>query len=237
MIIVFWCLYLIELGGDLKEFRLFVPILPFIILLIIWILFEFIEQTAVRWALLGLLFSGSLHHALTFQGTSSIKTINELRQTSEQWIMVGNVFKEIFPSGEVTIATSAIGAIPYYSRLPTVDMLGINDRWIAKNGIIFKKDFIAERSMTLDQLQSRNVNLVLGYPQITATKQPFAESFGNLERFFKAAHIPSKSSHIVDTQLLEIPLRNGLKITVLYLQSTPYLDDLIHQHNWIVHSL
>ena len=32
------------------------------------------------------------------------------------------------------IATTASGAIPYYSRLRTIDMLGLNDPWIARHG-------------------------------------------------------------------------------------------------------
>ena len=53
------------------------------------------------------------------------------------WILVGKALGELFYKGtprDVLLAVHTAGAIPYYSRLPAVDIYGLNDRWVAQYG-------------------------------------------------------------------------------------------------------
>lgn len=54
----------------------------------------------------------------------------------ERWefdgMHLGNRLKNIFPNNTL-IAVTAAGCIPYFSELPTVDMLGLNDYFLARN--------------------------------------------------------------------------------------------------------
>lgn len=45
---------------------------------------------------------------------------------------IGMWIKEYLPSDTV-IALNAVGAVPYYSRLKTIDMLGLTDEYLAHN--------------------------------------------------------------------------------------------------------
>lgn len=47
-----------------------------------------------------------------------------------RWEAVGRRLGEVFPAG-TRVACTAIGRIPYFSGLPTLDMLGLTDRHIA----------------------------------------------------------------------------------------------------------
>ncbi len=49
----------------------------------------------------------------------------------EQWIAIGKGLSEVMPPG-TTIALGPVGAVPFHSGLPVVDMLGLNDRHIAR---------------------------------------------------------------------------------------------------------
>lgn len=55
---------------------------------------------------------------------------------NERWefdgMMLGNKLKNIFPENTL-IAVTAAGCIPYSSELPTIDMLGLNDHYLARN--------------------------------------------------------------------------------------------------------
>ena len=52
-------------------------------------------------------------------------------------IETGKLLKEKHPHS--TLAISAAGKVPFYSELPTIDMLGLNDRHIGKSKVITKK--------------------------------------------------------------------------------------------------
>lgn len=48
----------------------------------------------------------------------------------ERWIVAGKALKNFAKPGE-TLASTTAGAIPYYSDLNTIDMLGLNNIYIA----------------------------------------------------------------------------------------------------------
>ena len=46
-------------------------------------------------------------------------------------VRIGEWMRDNFPTGAV-LATNTAGSIPYYSRLPVIDMMGLNDQTIAR---------------------------------------------------------------------------------------------------------
>jgi hypothetical protein len=46
-------------------------------------------------------------------------------------VRIGEWMRDNFPKGAV-LATNTAGSIPYYSRLPVIDMMGLNDQTIAR---------------------------------------------------------------------------------------------------------
>ena len=52
-------------------------------------------------------------------------------QIKDHWIRIGRALGRAFPP-ETTIALCPVGAVPYYSRLHTIDMLGLTDPHVAR---------------------------------------------------------------------------------------------------------
>lgn len=240
-----WLLYAIFIGGDFMEFRLIVPAMPMIAILIVWTLFQFIEQSSIRKALLLITLAGTLHHAMTFDGFAGVKRI-EVESVKElaghvspqgvDWIRIGMRLGHWFGRDPVVIATTAAGAIPYYSRLETVDMLGLSDAEIARHGIVFGNRPGPRRFPTLDYLIGRKVNLVLGDPRVVTREQMLKPGERiDLKKFWLLDAAPDRLPKAA--RIVYIPLGDEKKgavkyLEVLYLVPNATIDRRIQAENW-----
>lgn len=127
--------YVVAVGGDgLPMYRFLAPILPLWFLLVA-------EGTAGalarfgarRWARMAAWAFGALlcaRSALPAFGGPSARYVNQDRREVAAWKEIGAWLGAHAPAGS-SIAVIPAGAIPYFSRLRTIDMLGMNDRAIA----------------------------------------------------------------------------------------------------------
>ncbi len=175
--VVLWTVYVIRVGGCFMEFRLFVPIMPMLAIMIAWLMVR-ISSRAIRAALVLLILCGSIHHALTFRWDSnlaleSIKALAE-HLTREHWIDMGKALGKWFRGqGHVVIATAGAGAIEYFSGLPTIDLLGLNDRWVGREGPVVSDHPGHQRRATLAYLRKRRVTFVIHGVDRETTKPTF----------------------------------------------------------------
>jgi arabinofuranosyltransferase len=224
-ILILWIIYVVRVGGDFMEFRLLVPVLPLAMTLLAALIVS-LPRRAVRVVLTVLVVVGSLWHAVTFHSVSGISPIRELKSyiedENQNWDEIGRSLGRLFGGEEngVTIATSAAGAIPYYSRLRTVDMLGVNDKWIAKHGIVWSPRPGHQRMATHEYMRDRGVNLVIGHPRVDRAD---IDSVGDLERIvhlwmIQPELLPSSAG------VLEIPVGAHHKVSVLYLVPSEAVD-------------
>jgi hypothetical protein len=139
-----WTLYVVIVGGDgLLRFRFFAEVLPLFYALIFAsgaVILTSIRIESVRESLLrasaALAVSGGLL-AFTLQSTPSepfAVAVPLERQGVRDRVAIGRWLREHAPRDAV-IALLAAGAIPYESRLTTIDMLGLNDEHIAHRAI------------------------------------------------------------------------------------------------------
>ncbi len=61
---------------------------------------------------------------------------------------------------ELTLATTGIGMVAYYSRLPAIDVLGLTDATVARMPLQRRRRPGHEKLATLDYLRSRKVDLL-----------------------------------------------------------------------------
>jgi arabinofuranosyltransferase len=231
-----WLLYTAKVGGDFLEFRFLVPVLPLFFVLIGWIIFVQVQSAIVRVALVALTLAGSLHHAYAFTDRPlDIESITDLsghlRNDGDAWVRVGQVLGSAFDHDPaVTVAVTAGGAIPYYSRLTTIDMLGLNDRWIARNGLHVGSRPGHQRMATLEYLIERRTNLVISHPLTVDLQAGLTLTRTSVLRFLPmlsdSDRLPSGVS------LLEIPIDSGRKLIALYLVTSPRVDAAIATHGW-----
>ncbi|MFA4948625.1 MAG: hypothetical protein WC674_08990 [Candidatus Krumholzibacteriia bacterium] len=229
-----WFFYIMRVGGDFMEFRFIVPVLPFIFILVSATL-RALQSWRLQAAFVTMMLLCSLFHSVTFRGTPGVESVPKLRDyitgESGHWELAGKVLGELFPGGGVTLAATAAGAIPYYSKLPAVDMLGMNDAWVARNGVIIGPRAGHQRAATLAYLNERGVNLVIGHPLVEPIDIGPASpcySIADLKRMFMVQNV-SADQVPVEAKILEIPLDTGHRITVLYLKGNARVDAIIEE--------
>lgn len=232
--VLLWTLYVIKVSGDFMEFRFFIPVLPFIYILVVIAL----SRLAVwrRVLVSGLLLVLSLIHGLTFVGAYDIESIGSLRdnvmETRRNWSGAGRALHRVFGdlSEPPMIAVTAVGAIPYYSGLPTLDMLGLNDPWIARHGIVIGSRPEHTRYTTAEHLLLSGVDLVLGHPQIKPLGAPPTTDL----RLF----MPLQTEQLAASnrlQVIQIPINDLLRLDVLWISDHPGLQALILEGSLVIH--
>ncbi len=124
-------IYIWLVGGDcMPAFRFIAPLLPLLALLAASGVIAISKWKAAA-GLVVLVVAFNLYQMLfAFSITGHIKADKVAARGKE----VGLWLKENLPSGSL-IATNTAGTIPYYSGLPVVDMLGLNDVTIAHRAV------------------------------------------------------------------------------------------------------
>ncbi|MEW6104366.1 MAG: hypothetical protein AB1630_11235 [bacterium] len=125
-----YLLYIIYIGGDsLSMYRFLVPILPFLYLLFQEGLKSFTELFSEKKAIAIVFIILAIGIPLTTKKSFSGNSYNALSSQStltQNWSFVGKWMKDNI-SKNASIALSPAGAIPYYSGLYSIDMLGLCD--------------------------------------------------------------------------------------------------------------
>jgi len=237
-LVVAWCAYVIRIGGDFMEFRMLVPVLPYAFALLSWLLVCVSPWPLLSTGMAGLVMAGSLHHARSFEFVHGIEPVPLLQAHIDdppyEWAAIGHELGRLFhdPDHAVRIGTIPAGAIPFYSRLPALDLLGLSDRWIARNGLTGDPELNSpghNRLSTFAYLVERDVHLVVGAPWVTERKPGLPPRFGRygLVRF----GIPTPAEHEIPAdarmQVLEINLGPDSRVYVLYLMGNEHVDAVV----------
>jgi len=126
--------YVTAVGGDIKSTdRFYLPIVPLALIALAAAAADI--SAAVTWAprwtkaLVGVALVGT--HVLGF--VPGFQFAKDYRYPHDLHVAAGKWLAANAPPG-ATLATSAAGIIPYYSGLPTIDILGLTDRHVAREG-------------------------------------------------------------------------------------------------------
>ncbi len=242
-ILVTWSVYVIGVGGDFMEFRFLVPVMPFGMMFLVFLIVSF-RSHVVRAALVALAITGSIWHQATFQPTHGIASIHKLQghldNPDEDWIGIGKTLGRLFDGDrdEVSIATTAAGAIPYYSGLRTIDQMGINDKFVARRGILWATRPGHQRLAPHAYLRGVGVNLVIGHPRVSPIARPFQQitTVDALEEAFHVLKVePDKIPR--GAGFIDIPVNQWYKVTVFYLTPSKAVDRVIEHNNLRVYHL
>jgi len=243
VLVVLWSLYVVRVGGDYMEFRFMVPILPLVFIFISWLVFVCVKKKEIQIILVLFVLAGALHHRYGFGvyfDNRHITTIEKLSvyypKPERNWPEAGRVLGKLLRyDQDILIATGAAGAIPYFSRLRTIDQLGLNDKWIARNGRISGLRPGHQRRSTLDYLLKRNVDLVLGGAKLDCGPGIDRKKF-TVEYLRRYGVIITKRSEIPDhSQILEIPINQNCSLMALYLTDNARIAAAIERNSWNVY--
>ena len=182
--VLMWTLYLIAVGGDFMEFRLMMPTFPFVAILIAGVMAENIQSEghAQRVTGLGVLTAivlVSQAHGWFKISYPSVLSIDQLNRMPLLYILTDEIHSAFGndPS-DVKIGTTCAGVLPFYTQLPTLDLLGLNDRDVALKG-----DWIVPRGRlgclpghtrmaTWDMVREKGVNLLINHPWVVDPYSP-----------------------------------------------------------------
>lgn len=222
-----WILYVIKVGGCFMEYRMMVPAFPLLLIPVLHCVFR-PAGFLTRRVLLALLVSLSFVHSHTYDGDGHVESTRGLHNWigAARWDRIGIALAHFFQdeSPEVTIATTAAGAIPYYSGLRTIDMHGLNDLWIPRHGFSGGYDKPGHQLCApTAYLMKQEVNIVIGHPHIRHVSEPRqALSY----RAFIMDDLPSEELP-PGTRILEIPIDDDYLLSVLYLVRSETVDRVI----------
>lgn len=130
-----WMAYVVYVGGDsLARYRFLAPILPLELAAIAASGAAIVAALAGgrnRWLVEGACVAAvAALFGLALHASSDDTALPLERLAVEQRVEIGRWLRDNVPSS-TTIAVIPAGAIPYESRLPAIDMLGLSDRHIA----------------------------------------------------------------------------------------------------------
>ena len=231
--------YSLRVGGDFMEFRFLIPIMPALFIILGKEILR-LGPKLIFVALISLpLFSAANAFGLVprVNGVESFRQLHgHLYNRNENWIGVGKRLKTIFPATneELIIGVTPAGAIPYYSDLRSVDLLGLNDRFIAKNGVIIGSRPGHSKGPTLHYLYQSKINLLIGHPQVRHRNQPFL--LGAFMRSFcwfmseKDCRNLEKSSPKVLTMIID----ESYLLDMIYLSPSKYVDEALNRQDLTV---
>ncbi|TGN03301.1 hypothetical protein [Leptospira dzoumogneensis] len=235
--------YIVLIGGDFMEFRFFIPFIPPLILF----LFEsaslaehkkvFSSVIALSIISASFIFRNADRNGRIERFPTGIETVHRLKtnltRPETDWITVGKMLNRSFPDRNIKIASMPAGAIPYFSKLYSIDMLGLNDSNVdnreyfgvnpwGKPGHRFFAKF--------GYLRKQGINLVIGNGAIRFTSLPIESDL----RFFLPFISDEEITSVDRSRIVKIPIDGDRSLIALYLNDSPLIDAYIKEGKWIL---
>jgi hypothetical protein len=236
-----WVGYVILVGGDFMEFRFFVPILPLLMVAILHAIKRAVADRRLAVALIAGLLLGTANNMLDWSrqfysyGVERLEGLKcHLYAPDENWVAVGRTLGDLFGGTGITIACGASGAIPYYSRLNTVDFMGLTDKVIPKIAEPFSNMPGHRIIAPLDYLVQRDVNLIVEPINFTLSNTEYGSwlrqaSWMDIYGFFMDVDKPAGGRLIDEAFLIAIPYAEGHTFLVWYLTPHPEVERVIRE--------
>lgn len=147
---VLWIPYLIYVGGDIFFERFLLPLLIIGIYSFISYISEKV-RTIQRIALF-------LAIAIGFSVFIADKRFAYQEKTYDMWVNLGKFMIDV--PKDFVLAIEAAGKVPFYSELKTIDMLGLNNKYIGKMKIKDKSFMIGHSKYDADYILSLKPHLI-----------------------------------------------------------------------------
>jgi hypothetical protein len=94
-----------------------------------------------------------------------VESIESIRRSAQNWAGIGKFLGSTMRPDDL-IAVGPAGAVPYFSNLPTIDMLGLCDSWVAEHGRSASNAAGHEKVATPEYLKQRGVVWIVGQPHV-----------------------------------------------------------------------
>lgn len=251
-----WLAYVVSVGGDFMEFRLLVPIAPFFFLLLSHLVCDQaapslrLPASLAAAATAGVLACASGWHARTFVTGTPDLTLDSIPllgtfydvYRDRNWRSLGDALKQELGPANPLISLHAVGAIPFYSGLRTVDQLGLTDPFVARHGLRPDVSYARpghQRHAPVEYLRRRGVNFIIGNPTLLPLDlfdNPAATAVrDNGVGPWVSSTLQFDREPVHEATLVLLPVRPGVGLVLWYLTPTSALDEVILARRWPKH--
>jgi hypothetical protein len=230
------------------EYRFIVPAIPLGMLLLASP--AAVMSTGARTLLVVVALACSVAHGVFFDRSPlkrGLESIHELRANLDNrrtgWTALGlRLGDDLGGDNPPVLALTPVGAIGYYSRLPIVDMVGLNDADIAREGVFLSNRAGHRKVATVEQLIEKGVHLLIGHPQ------RFEESLlvdgavplAALDPMYLTRGVPDPESIPTGARVVVFPSTtddDGARVFALQLTPHPRIDELVDEGVWSVYDI
>ncbi len=240
-----WFLYVVLARGDYLEFRFLVPVIPLLFVSIVWTLRVCVRRMVLRLLIAALIGLGSVSYPVSYDRLPWAIELPYKMDVMERWTQIGKALRrDLGENSDVKIAMTPAGAIPYYSGLASVDMLGHTDPWIARHGLPRDPDgsFLGNwpghgNIAPLDYLVRNKVHIVMAHPWYIKKQSGLPKRISQTAvmvwgqsmvrfNFIKEGQIPEGA------RIIRIPVTDTWDILALYLTPHPAIEQLLTSGLW-----
>ena len=235
-----WCGYVVYAGGDFMEYRFMVAIVPVLSILLVWA-----ARRSVQWKVGTMTIGVALLAAVSpWAGIQigphhlKVETREELQShldaDGQDWQGIGEMLSRVFDRDQtVSIAVFPAGAIPFYSGLPAVDMLGLNDPWVARHGWVVSRWPGHYRVAPLQYVLERRTALLILQPQIVPHSAPLLSNY-SAAQVVVSEICDARCALPAGAKLLRIPVDGNRDLVVIYPFPNGAVDAAIGRNHWRV---
>ena len=176
-----FCVYIMSVGGDFMAlYRFLVPLMPLLAVIgalgtrALWVVLQNWNQSRIRLSLGAsiLVIALSIHvsevdrRSMKVGSEGGVDSIGWLKMFTEQCSHIG-IWLETNAPADASLATTAAGIIQFYSKLYSVDILGLNDEWVAHNVQPRGNRPGHTRSAPLSYLLEKEVDYMIFHPSMS----------------------------------------------------------------------
>lgn len=241
---IIWFAYVIWVGGDFMEFRFLVQALPFIGISIIYALYRLINNKKVVLVLTGGMLLGNINSFFTIEQTVvtyGIETVESLAfhlsEDDQNWVDIGKRLNEVFGDNDVSVALAAAGAIPYYSKLHSVDYLGLCDAKIPEIGHKLSKVPGHRIIAPLEYIFNRHVNLLIDpinymVPNNEVQQLVRSSNWGLMNKMHLKINERVNGYYITEAVWIVIEINSNYSLLVWYMTPDQEIDEVIRKHGF-----
>ena len=154
--------YIVRVGGDFMEGRFFIPVLPFLFMVLegsIRNIFKSKKLRAICLAAMVIINLFGVRQIAPASVKDGIADETSWNTVIDLWLFEGKIFRKHLPAGTI-IGTNAIGALGYTSRLPIIDLHGLTDEVVAHVPIVTRGRPGHEKWAPMEYLKKRNVAFI-----------------------------------------------------------------------------
>lgn len=195
---IVWIGYVVWIGGDgLVCSRFFVPILPILYLMIqegVVAIISKIElnrlnQATVAYILITGIVFGTMTASINMRRDPYVSIIRE-REMLKNMKTIG-LWLKCNVKKETVLATNLAGALPYYSELKTIDMLGLNDTHIAHKKIDnMGKGSAGHEKYDWDYVLRKNPDYIMtDWPSMSEKKSDSSITYNNRKYKYESIYV------------------------------------------------